>query len=346
MRRDELHYELPPERIAQHPIEPRDAARLLVLDRTTGRVEHRVFRDLPEYLSAGDALVLNDTRVIPARFFARRATGGRVEVLFLHETADGWRVLLRPAARLRIGQTLACEGDATRLELVGAAERGQWFIRPQPPVHVLDLLTRIGQTPLPPYIRRTAPEPGDADRYQTVYAREPGAVAAPTAGMHFTAELLAALDRAGVRRVDVTLHVGAGTFTPIEADDLADHRMHAEWFEVSGTAISVLAEARRTGGRIVAVGTTAARVLESLPESSLHEAGRVTRTSGWTDIFIYPPYRFRHVDRLVTNFHLPGSTLLAMVMAFASPELIRQAYEAAITERYRFYSYGDAMLIL
>lgn len=346
MRRDELHYELPPERIAQHPVEPRDAARLLVLDRTTGHMEHRVFRDLPQYLSAGDALVLNDTRVIPARFFARRATGGRVEVLFLHETADGWRVLLRPAARLRTGQTLACEGDTTRLELVGAAERGQWLVRPQPPLAPLDLLTRIGRTPLPPYIRRSEPEPGDADRYQTVYAREPGAVAAPTAGMHFTPQLLAALDRAGVRRVAVTLHVGAGTFTPIEADDLADHRMHAEWFAVSGAAMDALRETRSTGGRIVAVGTTAARVLESLPEGSLHEGGRAASASGWTDLFIYTPYRFRHVDRLVTNFHLPGSTLLAMVMAFASPDLIRGAYALAIAERYRFYSYGDAMLIL
>ncbi len=353
VRRAELEYDLPPELIAQHAVEPRDAARLLVLDRATGTLHHRVFRDLGEYVAPGDCLVLNDTRVIPARFFLRRRTGGRVEALFLHAEPDGWVVLLRGGARLRPGERLACEGHPTELVLHARRDRGEALLQPDPPIAPLDLLARIGQTPLPPYIRRGAgghgpPEPGDAERYQTVYAARPGAVAAPTAGLHFTPELLAALAARGVRQAAVTLHVGPGTFVPIEADDLADHPMHAEWFELTPSAAETLRETRARGGRLVAVGTTATRVLESLagtvpdgpPEASLRAA------QGWTRLFIYPPYRFRQVDALITNFHLPGSTLLALVMAFASPDLIRRAYAAAVAERYRFYSYGDAMLIL
>ena len=348
MRLSDLQYDLPAELIAQHPIEPRDAARLLVLDRATGRIEHRVFRDLPAYLAPGDALVVNDTRVLPARFFVRRASGGRVEVLFLHATADGWDVLLKPGGRIRAGEALVCESETTRLVTMERRERGQWLVRPEPAVEASVFLNRVGQTPLPPYIRRPAPDPLDRDRYQTVYACRPGAVAAPTAGMHFTPGLLSRLEQSGVRRVSVTLHVGAGTFTPIEVADLADHHMHAEWFEVSTDALRALRHTRASAGRIVAVGTTSVRVLESLAETLLEDTDTQRRSyvSGWTDIFIYPPFRFRHVDRLITNFHLPGSTLLALVMAFATPELIRRAYEEAIRERYRFYSYGDAMLIL
>jgi len=356
MRSSELHYDLPPERIAQRPVEPRDAARLLVLQRSTGTLEHHRFRDLPELLRPNDCLVLNDTRVVPARFFCRRETGGQIEALFLREQDEFWLALLRPSARLKVGQRLRSTSSDIQFRLVARHERGEWTLAPEPPTRALDWLRHHGETPLPPYIRRdTGPDARDAERYQTIYARHAGAVAAPTAGLHFTPELFGRLDREGVRRAAVTLHVGLGTFAPIEVADLAVHRMHAEWYEASAAALTDLAAARRARGRLVAVGTTATRVLESLPDSfPLPGEGRVevptpageSAISGWTNIFIYPPYRFRHVHALITNFHLPGSTLLALVMAFADPELIRHAYAEAIAQRYRFYSYGDAMLIL
>ena len=345
MRRDELNFELPPERIAQQPAEPRDSSRLLVLHRAEGRIEHRVSRDLPEYLRRSDCLVRNITRVIPARFYCRRATGGRVEGLFLRETGDGWRVLLKPSARLKVGQRLALVGTNglidERLELCERLPRGEWRVRAEPDIDALALLSRIGQTPLPPYIERGgAPDGADSQRYQTVYAAAPGAVAAPTAGLHFTPALLDALRAAGVRLADVTLHVGLGTFAPIDVDDLTEHKMHSEWFEMNAAAAETIRTARADGGRIAAVGTTAARVLESLP------GGRIAAASDWTDMFIYPPYAFRNVDMLLTNFHLPGSTLIALVMALAGVEATRAAYATAIAEGYRFYSYGDAMLIV
>ncbi len=341
MKLSELQYGLPPELIAQHAVEPRDASRLLVLHRDSGRIEHRTFRDVSEYLNADDCLVLNNTRVIPARFFCRRATGGRVEGLYLHQRDGAWCVMLKPGGRLKVGERLACDGADVQLRLEAKLERGEWLVRPEPDTSPLDLLSQVGQTPLPPYIQRGAePEAGDVTRYQTVYAQEPGAVAAPTAGLHFTPGLLNRIATNGVRRTEVTLHVGAGTFVPVEAEDLAGHRMHAEWFEVSEDAAAALDATRRADGRLIAVGTTAARVLESMGASDF------AATQCWTDIFLYPPYVFRNVDVLITNFHLPGSTLLALVMAFASCEQIRTAYAAAVAERYRFYSYGDAMLIL
>jgi S-adenosylmethionine:tRNA ribosyltransferase-isomerase len=348
MHLSDLQYDLPPELIAQHPVVPRDASRLLVLHRTTGRIEHRAFRDLWDYLARGDALVLNNTRVIPARFFCRRATGRHIEGLFLHQEAAGWRVMLKSSRRVKVGELLVCDGSDVRLAVARRLERGEWLVRPEPEVQFLDWLAQVGHTPLPPYIRRGRPEAVDAARYQTVYAERPGAVAAPTAGLHFTPEMLEQLAARGVQRVNVTLHVGAGTFVPIEVEDLAEHRMHTEWYEVSADARATLGRVRTGGGRVVAVGTTAARVLESLPPLPCWDGvgGGTLPLAAWTDIFIYPPYNFRHVDRLVTNFHLPGSTLLALVMAFASPELIGAAYRAAIDRRYRFYSYGDAMLIL
>ena len=348
MRLAELQYDLPPELIAQHPVTPRDASRLLVLERASGGIAHRMFREVGEYLAAGDGLVLNDTRVIPARFFCRRQSGGRIEALFLREDGGDWRVLLKPGARLKVGERLATADRAVGLVIVARGERGEWLVRPEPAVTAVTWLATFGRTPLPPYIRRGATghgdsEAADAERYQTVYAARPGAVAAPTAGLHFTADLLSRLAAAGVERADVTLHVGAGTFVPIAAEDLAEHRMHAEWYEVSAGALATSRATRARGRHIVAVGTTAARVLESLPIGSVSPD---SSASGWTEIFIYPPYRFRHVDRLLTNFHLPGSTLLALVMALASPELIQTAYQEAIARRYRFYSYGDAMLIV
>jgi S-adenosylmethionine:tRNA ribosyltransferase-isomerase len=254
-------------------------------------------------------------------------------------------VLLKPSGRLREGEQLTCVGTDVRLTLQTRGDRGHWTVTPTPATGWLALLGQVGRTPLPPYIRRVADDtraPVDIERYQTVYAERPGAVAAPTAGLHFTDALLEQLAADGVSVARVTLHVGAGTFTPIAVDALADHPMHAEWFEVTAATLRQLAGVRPAGGRIVAVGTTSARVLESLPTL---DAGAEQDQRTWTDIFIYPPYEFRHVDRLITNFHLPGSTLLAMVMALASPAQIRTAYAAAIAQNYRFYSYGDAMLI-
>ncbi|MCH8806641.1 MAG: tRNA preQ1(34) S-adenosylmethionine ribosyltransferase-isomerase QueA [Planctomycetes bacterium] len=377
MRTAELQYDLPPELIAQRPVEPRDASRLLVLDRATGRIDHRTFRDLGDYLEPPDCLVLNNTRVIPARFVCTRQTGGKIEALFLHEQDGVWRALLKPSARLRTDEHLAVDGAEVELVLVEKHERGEWSVRPDPPLDPMTLLARVGQTPLPPYVRRSdQPDARDVECYQTVYAQRDGAVAAPTAGLHFTPQLLKDLSQRGIARADVTLHVGVGTFAPIEVADLAEHRMHAEWYEITEAAAVTLRAARQAGGRITAVGTTSARVLESVTleseakasarESSKgtkpprHEGTKVGRPprsrSGfcsdhspgrrdWTNLFIYPPYRFRNVDRLLTNFHLPGSTLLALVMSFATPDLIRAAYAEAIARRYRFYSYGDAMLI-
>jgi S-adenosylmethionine:tRNA ribosyltransferase-isomerase len=340
MRRDELLYELPPDRIAQYPVEPRDASRLLVLPRDHRPFEHARFRDLERYVRPGDCLVLNDSRVIPARFHARRRSGGRVEGLFLAQRDDGWQVLLRPASRLRVGERIRCEQADVSLILVERLERGVWRVHSTPPTDPPALLSRIGTTPLPPYVDRSrGPDPADAERYQTVYARVPGSAAAPTAGLHFTPELLARLRSAGVLTASVTLHVGPGTFAPIDAPRLEDHALHAEWFEAGEQSARRLQAVREKGGRLVAVGTTAARVLESLPDG-------LGAASGWTRLFIYPPYRFRHVDALLTNFHLPGSTLLALVMAFGGAERVGAAYREAIEAGYRFYSYGDAMLIV
>ncbi|MBN1341185.1 MAG: tRNA preQ1(34) S-adenosylmethionine ribosyltransferase-isomerase QueA [Phycisphaerae bacterium] len=357
MHIDDLRYDLPPDLIAQQPTERREDARLLVIDRAKngpGQPTHAAA--LPEYLRPGDCLVINDTRVVPARFAARRVTGGRVEGLYLRsETADTWTALLKPSARLRQSETIDLVGTDAKLHLSRALGGGEWEVRIDPPQPAPDLLERIGWTPLPPYIKRPtqakdaalSPEARererlDRQRYQTVYAREPGAVAAPTAGLHLTEGLLSRLELAGVRIAPVTLHVGLGTFEPIKVERLEDHRMHAEWYELTACSAEAVAGARASGGRVIAVGTTSARVLESCAD----EDGSVRPGRGMTDIFIYPPYTFRAVDVLLTNFHLPCSTLLAMVLAFAGQERILAAYRQAIELRFRFYSYGDAMLIL
>lgn len=341
----DLRYDLPPDLIAAHPCDPRDAARLLVLHRDTGRIEHRSFRDLPEYLRPEDCLVLNTTRVLPARFEVRRRTGGRIEGLFLREITPGvWNVLLAGVGRLNDGETLAFPDSPWSLTLLRRLDRGECEVRVSPAESAATILDRVGVMPVPPYIRRTHDHPHiDEDRadYQTVYAREPGAVAAPTAGLHFTQDLLNTLGANGVRGAELTLHVGLGTFQPLEVENLADHVMHKEWYDLPAKAANTIAAARASGGRIVAVGTTSVRVLETCAAN-----GPLAAASGWTDIFIYPPYRFREVDALITNFHLPESTLLALVFAFARRDLTLRAYETAIAERYRFFSYGDAMLIL
>lgn len=334
-------YELPEHLIAQEPTARRDASRLLVVDRRTGQLHHRLFRDLPEYLHAGDMLVLNDTRVLPARVIGRRVgTGGKWEGLFLQERDGAWELLTQTRGYAQPGETFLTDSGLTLTLLARTADR-HWLMRPEMPGSPADLLARYGEMPLPPYIRKGRALPGDRERYQTVYARAMGSVAAPTAGLHFTPELLAQLEAQGVARTQVTLHVGLGTFAPVKVDDPTQHAIHAEWCEVADSAVSAITEAKATGGRVVAVGTTSTRTLES----AARPAG-LRPFQGHTDLFIYPPFSFAVVDALITNFHLPRTTLLLLVQALTGPELLRQAYHEAIAREYRFFSYGDAMLIL
>jgi S-adenosylmethionine:tRNA ribosyltransferase-isomerase len=336
-------YDLPEHFVAQEPCPERDRARLLVVRRADASLAHHVVRDLPELLAPGDLLVLNDTRVLPARLLGRRArTGGKWEGLFLRETDDGsWELLSQTRGRLTEGETILVDPGPLELVLVGRSAEGHWLARPRQPGSPVDLLGRHGQVPLPPYIRKGRAAPADRERYQTVYARQAGAVAAPTAGLHFTPRLFERLEERGVRRAFVTLHVGLGTFQPIQVADVTRHRMHREWGELPAATAAAVAACRARGGRVVAVGTTSVRVLETVAAS-----GPVRPWSGETELFIYPPYEFRAVDALLTNFHLPRSTLLLLVSAFAGVELTRWAYKTAVEHEYRFYSYGDATLIV
>jgi S-adenosylmethionine:tRNA ribosyltransferase-isomerase len=343
LRTSDYDFELPPDRIAQAPAERRDASRLLVVDRATDTLAHRVFSDLIEYILPGDALVLNETRVFPARLLGRRASGADAEVLLL--TPHGgeeklWTALVRPGAKLKPGRTVEVS-DELSIEIVESTPGGERIVRLHTPLPLAEALDRYGEVPLPPYVQHRATEE-DRERYQTVYARERGSVAAPTAGLHFTPELLAALEAKGVRLVRLVLHVGVGTFRPVETDDPAEHRMHSEWYHVPADAAAALNDTRAAGGAIWAVGTTVTRTLETVAD----ESGVIHAGEGWTDIFIRPPYRYRAVDHLVTNFHLPRSTLLMLVAAFAGYETMMRAYREAIDGGYRFFSYGDAMLIL
>jgi S-adenosylmethionine:tRNA ribosyltransferase-isomerase len=343
LRTSDYDFDLPPELIAQAPAERRDASRLLVVDRATGSLSHRVFSDLIDYIPAGDALVLNETRVFPARLLGRRASGAEAEVLLLTPHAGEeklWTALVRPGAKLKPGRTVEIS-DELSIEIVESTPGGERIVRLHTPLSLTDALDRYGEVPLPPYVQHRATEE-DRERYQTVYARERGSVAAPTAGLHFTPELLAVLEAKGVRIVRLVLHVGVGTFRPVETDDPAEHRMHSEWYHVPAAAAAALNEARAAGGAIWAVGTTVTRTLETVTD----EAGTVHAGEGWTDIFIRSPYRYRAVDHLVTNFHLPRSTLLMLVAAFAGYEMMMRAYREAIDGGYRFFSYGDAMLIV
>ncbi len=346
-------YELPAELIATEPLPRRDAARLLVVDRATGRLEHRCISDLPGILRAGDRLVLNDTRVVPARLFGiRKATGGKWEGLFLETDAAGrWRLIGHSGGKLQAGETLAIApahqpDSPARLELtlLECDAEGIWTAVPAAQSadrSAVALLEEFGTVPLPPYIRRKLGAGLDWERYQTTFAQRPGAVAAPTAGLHFTPELLDRCDRRGIPRTFVTLHVGIGTFRPISVERLSEHRMHAEWCELSPAAVQTLNETRAGGGRIVAVGTTSVRTLETA-----FRDGQFAPWSGPTRLFIRPPYQFGGVDCLLTNFHLPRSTLFVLVSTLAGLDLMQRAYAEAVRERYRFYSYGDAMLIL
>ncbi len=340
MRTDSLDFDLPEELIAQRPAPRRDASRLLVVDRAAGTFSPVGFQEIGNYLRRGDCLVLNDTRVIRARVEAHKISGGRIEIFLLREDAPGeWTALLRPSAKAKPGTRLELASGMSAIagEVLPDGKRRIRFDRPD----VLEELERVGRIPLPPYIHRDLEDPLDAERYQTVVARAPGAVAAPTAGLHYTPELLEALEAKGVARVCITLHVGYGTFKPVTVDDLAEHKVDAEDFEVSEATATQLNATRAQGGRVVAVGTTATRVLETQYREGCYHPG-----AGQTTKYIYPPYVFGGVDVLQTNFHLPRSSLLALVAAFAGPELIREAYRFAIAERFRFYSYGDAMLIV
>lgn len=336
MKTSEFDYHLPPEMIAQHPVEPRDSSRLLVVHRDTGALEHRIFRDVTEYLRPGDILVCNDSRVIPARIYGRKAeTGGKVEVLLVSKRgAKEWEALVRgrrvrPGMRLTLGETLEAE-------VVAVTESGSRVLAFDEPVE--PHLEALGVVPLPPYIHEPLEDP---ERYQTIYARVQGSVAAPTAGLHFTPHLLDTILTMGCKIAFVTLHIGMDTFRPIKEEDIEEHRIHTEWCEVSPEAAEQIREARAIGGRVVAVGTTAVRALETAAQS-----GEVDAFSGSTGLYIYPGYTYRVVDVMLTNFHLPRSTLLLLVSAFAGKGLMDRAYREAIAERYRFYSFGDAMLIL
>ncbi len=346
MRLEDLDYELPDELIAQHPAERRDAARLLIVDRAAGTLSDAHISDLPTVLRRGDILALNETRVRPARLMVRRASGGKVEVLFIRPEPGGplaeeWRVLTKPARHASSGTALATADGSLTLQVVGEGEHGERVVRITRG-SLAETLRTQGEIPLPPYIRHVAGAE-DLERYQTVFSRVEGAVAAPTAGLHFTPELLTELESGGVTNARMLLHVGPGTFRPITAADPRDHRMDEEWFELGAEAAAALADARAAGGRLIAVGTTAVRTLESACDA--HE-GRLAAASGWTAKFILPPYEFQAVDGLLTNFHLPRTTLLLLVAALTGPELLREAYAHAVREHYRFYSYGDAMLIV
>ncbi|HUF13019.1 MAG TPA: tRNA preQ1(34) S-adenosylmethionine ribosyltransferase-isomerase QueA [Longimicrobiales bacterium] len=334
-------YELPPERIAQHPAERRDESRLLVLERATGATRHLRFSDLPSLIAPGDALVLNETRVFPARILGRKPTGAPAEVLLLRPVDDArrWLALVRPGGKLKPGRVIDV-ADGFRIRILDSTPDGERIVELEAddPAAAIE---RHGRMPLPPYIERDA-DATDAERYQTVYARAVGSVAAPTAGLHFTPSLLAGIEGRDVDVVRLVLHVGVGTFRPVEVEDPSSHRMHAEWYDVPAEAAARLSAVRERGGAIWAVGTTVARTLETVADDD----GRICASSGWTDIFIRPPYRFRAVDRLITNFHLPRSTLLMLVSAFGGHEAVLAAYREAVAGDYRFYSYGDAMAII
>jgi S-adenosylmethionine:tRNA ribosyltransferase-isomerase len=369
-----LDYELPPDRIAQQPTAERDLSKLMVLRRESGDISHRLFRDLPDLLNAGDLLVLNDTRVLPARLIGHRdKTGGKWEGLFLREVNGGrgfvgrvessrpaasqdsqtagledstrptnllWEMLCQTKGKPELGESFSVEGASLRMILRGK-EGGHWLMKPEPDGSPADLLQQFGHMPLPPYIRKGLDEPSDRDRYQTVFARADGSVAAPTAGLHFTPAVFDRLRERGIHWTHVTLHIGLGTFEPIRAENPTEHVMHHEWADVPPAAVEAIQQCKAYGGRVISVGTTATRALESAARD-----GGLKPRRGETNLFIQEPYAFRVIDGLITNFHLPRTTLLLLVGAFAGSDLLRRAYAEAIANAYRFYSYGDAMLIL
>ncbi len=337
----DFYYDLPKELIAQEPLMNRSDSRLMALSRKTGRLEHHVFSDIISYLRPGDCLVLNNTKVIPARLYGQReGTGAQIELLLLkRKEKDVWETLVKPGKKARKGVRIVFGDGLLTGEVIEVAEDGNRWIRFEYEGIFEEILDRLGQMPLPPYITRPL---RDKNRYQTVYAKYDGSAAAPTAGLHFTPALLQEIRELGVDIAEITLHVGLGTFRPVKEADVLKHHMHSEFFQISGAAARQVNQAKERGGRVIAVGTTSTRTLEAAAD----EEGRLREAGGWTDIFIYPGYRFKVIDGLVTNFHLPESTLLMLVSALAGRESVLSAYQEAVREQYRFFSFGDAMLIL
>ena len=341
MKTSEFFYDLPEELIAQDPLEDRTASRLLVLDRKTGVVKHKIFSDVIDYLNKGDCLVINNTRVIPARLIGEKEdTGGKVEVLLLKRRAnDVWETLVKPGKKLRPGARVTFGDGRLKAEILEIAEEGNRLVRFYYEGIFEEILDSLGEMPLPPYITHKLE---DKEMYQTVYAKFDGSAAAPTAGLHFTKELLNKIEEKGIKIASITLHVGLGTFRPVKVDDVNNHHMHTEWYEVNAEAADIINETKRNGGRVICVGTTSCRTIESVAD----ENGYMKAKTGETDIFIYPGYKFKIMDGLITNFHLPESTLVMLVSAFAGKENVLAAYETAVKERYRFFSFGDAMILI
>jgi len=336
----DFYYDLPQELIAQDPLEDRSSSRLLVLGKEDGSIRHEIFRNITHYLHPGDCLVINNTRVIPARLYGEREnTGATIEILLLKRREnDIWETLVKPGKKAKVGTRILFGGGILVGEVVDVVEDGNRLIQFTYEGIFEEILDQLGQMPLPPYITHTLK---DKNRYQTVYAKYDGSAAAPTAGLHFTPELLEEIRAMGVKIAEVTLHVGLGTFRPVKVEHVQDHHMHSEYYQVTEEAAQLINETRRAGGRVIAVGTTSCRTLESAAEPD----GTLTAKSGWTDIFIYPGYQFKVIDALITNFHLPESTLVMLVSALAGRDHIMNAYEEAVRERYRFFSFGDAMFI-
>ncbi|MCI7656600.1 tRNA preQ1(34) S-adenosylmethionine ribosyltransferase-isomerase QueA [Anaerotignum sp.] len=341
MKTSDFYFDLPEELIAQEPLKDRSSSRLLVADKNTESISHKHFRDIKEYLKAGDCLVINDTRVLPARLHGERVgTGAHIEVLLLvRKSIDTWEVLVRPGKKARPGDKISFGDGRLTAEVLETIEGGNRIIKFQYEGVFENILDELGEMPLPPYITHKLE---DKERYQTVYAKHDGSAAAPTAGLHFTPELLKEIEEMGVKIAHVTLHVGLGTFRPVKAEDILDHEMHSEYYVVEEDQAAIMNEARKNGGRIIAVGTTSTRTLESVTD----ENGIVHAGSGWTKIFIYPGYTFKAVDCMITNFHLPESTLIMLVSALMGKDFIMRVYEEAVKERYRFFSFGDACLFL
>ena len=340
MKVSDFYYDLPEELIAQEPIPDRQMSRLLVLDKNTGSMEHRIFKDILEYINEGDCLVLNDTRVIPARLLGEKeGTGGKIEFVLLKKMEnDVWEVILKPGKRAKPGSRFAFGDGALKAEVLQIVEEGNRLVRFEYDGVFEEVLDRVGIVPLPPYITKRLE---DSERYQTVYSKHKGSAAAPTAGLHFTKELLKEIENKGVDIAYVTLHVGLGTFRPVKVEVIEEHKMHSEYYSINEEDCRKINTAKEKGKRVIAVGTTSCRVLETVGD----ENGRVNPKSGWTDIFIYPGYKFKVVDALITNFHLPESTLIMLVSALAGREKIMEAYKTEVKERYRFFSFGDAMFI-
>ena len=339
MRKSDFYFDLPEELIAQTPLERRDSSRLLHLDKVTGALEHRHFYELLDYLREGDCMVFNDSRVLPARLIGARPTGGSVELVLLRDLGEGrWECLSRPGRKTKPGTEILFGNGELKATVESVAEGGNRIVRFAYEGIFLEVLERLGKMPLPPYIKE---ELQDSERYQTVYSREIGSAAAPTAGLHFTKELMEKIAAKGVKLCYVTLHVGLGTFRPVKAEEIEDHEMHSEFCIIPEETARIVSETKKQGGRVIAVGTTSCRTLESFAGVD----GSLPATSGWTNIFIYPGYTFKCVDALVTNFHLPESTLIMLVSALAGREHVLHAYEEAVKERYRFFSFGDAMFI-